>query len=135
MSAEDYEVKRSGQHAVITMPAELDAANADEARRALLGAVSAGPAILVIDMSRTTFCDSAALKAVIGAHTQAVKTSTQLRLVATAVLRILTIVGIDQLIPVYPTLEAALTGAPAAGASPREPGGPAASGGQGTGSG
>jgi hypothetical protein len=37
------------------------------------------------------------------------ETGTQLRLVATAVLRIITIVGIDQLIPIYPTLEAALT--------------------------
>jgi anti-sigma B factor antagonist len=108
MSAGGYEVQRAGQHAVITMPAEIDAATADEARLALLAAVSSGAAILVIDMSRTTFCDSAGLKAIIAAHTQATKAGTQLRLVATAVLRIITIVGIDQLIPVYPTLEAAL---------------------------
>ena len=112
MSAGGYEVQRAGQHAVITMPAEIDAATADEARRALLAAVSSGAAILVIDMSGTTFCDSAGLKAIIAAHTQATKGGTQLRLVATAVLRIITIVGIDQLIPVYPTLEAALTEPP-----------------------
>jgi anti-sigma B factor antagonist len=112
MSAGGYEVQRAGQHAVITMPAEIDAATADEARRALLAAVSSGAPILVIDMSRTTFCDSAGLKAIIAAHTQATKAGTQLRLVATAVLRIITIVGIDQLIPVYPTLEAALTEPP-----------------------
>ena len=112
MSAGGYEVRRAGQHAVITMPAEIDAATADEARRALLAAVSSGAAILVIDMSRTTFCDSAGLKAIIAAHTQATQAGTQLRLVATAVLRIITIVGIDQLIPVYPTLEAALTESP-----------------------
>jgi anti-sigma B factor antagonist len=112
MSAGGYEVQRAGQHAVITMPAEIDAATADEARRALLAAVSSGAAILVIDMSRTTFCDSAGLKAIIAAHTQATQAGIQLRLVATAVLRIITIVGIDQLIPVYPTLEAALTESP-----------------------
>jgi anti-sigma B factor antagonist len=112
MSAGDYQVQRTGRHAVITMPAEIDAATADEARRALLAAVSSGAAILVIDMSRTTFCDSAGLKAIIGARTQATKAGTQLRLVATAVLRIITIVGIDQLIPVYPTLEAALSEPP-----------------------
>ncbi len=33
----------------------------------------------------------------------------ELRLVATTALRILTIVGVDQLIPIYPDLEAALT--------------------------
>ena len=112
MSAGDYEVQQAGQHAVITMPAEIDAANADEARRALLAAVGSSAAILVIDMSGTTFCDSAGLKAIIAAHTQAAKAGTQLRLVTTAVLRIVTIVGIDQLIPVYPTLEAALSEAP-----------------------
>jgi anti-sigma B factor antagonist len=112
MSAGGYEVQRAGQHAVITMPAEIDAATADEARRGLLAAVSSGAPILVIDMSRTTFCDSAGLKAIIAAHAQATKAGTQLRLVATAVLRIITIVGIDQLIPVYPTLEAALTEPP-----------------------
>ena len=111
MSAEDYEVRCVGQHAVIRMPAEIDAANADEAREALLAAVSPGTAVLIIDMSKTTFCDSAALKSIIAAHARAAETGTQLRLVATAVLRIITIVGIDQLIPVYPTLEAALTGA------------------------
>ena len=108
MSTEDYEVRRVGQHAVIRMPAEIDAAIADETRQALLAAVIPGTAILVIDMSRTTFCDSAGLKAIIAAHARAAETGTQLRLVATAVLRIITIVGIDQLIPIYPTLEAAL---------------------------
>jgi anti-sigma B factor antagonist len=125
MPVADYEVRWVGQQAVVAMPAELDAAKADEIRRALLAAVGVDPAILIIDMSGTTFCDSAALKAIIGAHTQAVKTGTQLRLVATAVLRILTIVGVDQLIPIYPTLEAALTGAPVAEPSPWEPGGTA----------
>ena len=62
-------------------------------------------------MSGTTFCDSAGLKAILAAHAQAAKIGTELRLVATAVLRIMTIVGIDQLIPIYPTLEAALAGA------------------------
>jgi len=111
MSAEAYEVQWVGQHAVITMPAEIDAANADEVRQALLAAATPGTAILIIDMSGTTFCDSAGLKAIIAAHAQAAETGTELRLVATAVLRIMTIIGIDQLIPIYPTLEAALTGA------------------------
>jgi anti-anti-sigma factor len=108
MSTEDYEVRWVGQRAVIRMPTEIDAASADEAREALLAAISPGTAILIIDMSGTTFCDSAGLKSIIAAHARAAETGTRLRLVATAVLRIITIVGIDQLIPVYPTLDAAL---------------------------
>ena len=72
-------------------------------------------------MSGTTFCDSAGVQAVITAYRQAAAAGTQVRLVATAVLRIFTVIGADQLIPVYPTLEAALAEAPAAQASPHDP--------------
>ena len=94
------------KHGVITMPAEIDATNADEIRHALLAAVS-DLAVVIIDMSATTFCDSAGVHAIMAARQRAEETGTDLRLVATAVLRILTLVGADQLIPIYPTLQAA----------------------------
>ena len=112
MTAEGGGLRRMGEQAVVTVPAEIDTTNADEVRQALLAAAGQDAAVLIIDMSGTTFCDSAGLKAIIAAHTRATNAGTQLRLVATAVLRIITIVGIDQLIPVYPTLEAALTEPP-----------------------
>jgi anti-sigma B factor antagonist len=77
--------------------------------------------VLIVDMSGTTFCDSAGVQAIIAAHKQAAAADTQLRLVAPAVMRILTLVGVGQLVPLYPTLEAALAGAPAAEPSPPEP--------------
>jgi len=112
MSAPDDRVRWVGQHAVMAMPAEIDVANAGEIRQELLSAVSLGAAVLVIDMSETTFCDSAGVQVIIAAHKQAAANGTRLRLVALAVRRILTLVGIDQLIPIYPTLKAALTEAP-----------------------
>ena len=110
MTAEnhDFELRRADSHAVITMPAEIDITNAGQVREALLSAASDGAVVLVVDMSRTTFCDSAGVQAVIAAYRHAAVTGTQLRLVATAVLRIFTVIGADQLIPVYPTLDAAL---------------------------
>jgi anti-sigma B factor antagonist len=110
MAAGDYPMRREGPHAVITMPAEIDVTNADEIREALLGATRQETAVLIIDMSETTFCDSAGMQAVITAQQQAATAGTQLRLVATAVLRIFTVTGADQLIPVFPTLAAALAG-------------------------
>jgi anti-sigma B factor antagonist len=103
-----------GPHAVVAMPAEIDAVNAEKTRQDLLSAVSLGAAVVVIDMSETTFCDSAGVQAIIVACRQAAANGTELRLVATAVLRILTVVGVDQLMPIYPTLEAALAGPPPA---------------------
>jgi anti-sigma B factor antagonist len=121
MAAEGCKLRWVGQHAVVDMPAEIDVTNAEEIRQALLSAASHEAVVLVIDMSGTTFCDSAGVHAIIDTRKQAAMTGTQLRLAATAMLRILTLVGIDQLIPIYPTLEEALAGAPAAQASTRDP--------------
>jgi anti-anti-sigma factor len=109
MSAEnpDYKTRRAGPQAIITMPAEIDAANADQVRQALLSAASPDVTVLIIDMSGTTFCDSAGVHAIIAAYRQAAVAGTQLRLVTTSVLRIFQMTGADQLIPIYPTLDAA----------------------------
>jgi anti-anti-sigma factor len=115
MPPEACKVRWVGPHAVVAMPAEIDAANAEKIRQGLLPAVSLGATVVVIDMSGTTFCDSAGVKAIIAAYRQAAAKGTELRLVATAVLRILTVVGVHQLIPIYPTLEAALAGPPPLG--------------------
>jgi anti-sigma B factor antagonist len=121
MTAEAGQLRWLGDQAIVAVPAEVDIINAGEVRRVLLAAASHGAAVLIIDMSGTTFCDSAGVQAIIDTHNRAAATHTQLRLVAAAVLRILTIVGVDQLIPIYPTLEAALAGGPTVPASAREP--------------
>lgn len=108
MAVENSNLQRIGQHGVVTLPTEIDVTNAGEIRQALLSAASHDVAVLIIDMSETTFCDSAGVQAIIATYRQATATGTELRLVATAVLRILTLTGVDQLIPIYPTLEAAL---------------------------
>jgi anti-sigma B factor antagonist len=115
MTAEDHDdkIRQAGPHAVITMPAEIDITNAGQVRQALLSAVERQVPVLIVDMSRTTFCDSAGVQAVIAAYRQAAMTGTQFRLVATEVRRIFTVIGADQLIPTYPTLESALAGPPA----------------------
>jgi len=117
MTAEGGQLRWMGEQAVVTGPAEIDTINAGEVRQALLAA-SHDATVLIIDMSGTTFCDSAGVQAIIDTYNQAAATRTQLRLVATEVLRILTLVGVDQLIPIYPTLEAALAGTPAAASAP-----------------
>ena len=114
MIAGDDEIRFEGGRAVVRMPAEIDVTNAHEVARRLRAAAKRGPSVLIIDMSATTFCDSAGVQAIIDAYNQAevrnrnAATPAQLRLVATAVLRIITLVGIDQLIPVYSTVEEAL---------------------------
>jgi anti-sigma B factor antagonist len=112
MSVEGYELRRIGQHGVVTVPAEVDVTNTDEVRRALLSAASQNVPVLIIDMSATTFCDSTGVQAIIATYRQTAATGTELRLVATETLRILTVIGVDQLIPIYPDLNAAIAARP-----------------------
>jgi anti-sigma B factor antagonist len=119
----DDKIRRPGPHAVATTPPEIDITNADQVREALLSAVQPGVTVLIVDMSGTTFCDSAGVQAIIAAYRQAETNGTELRLVATAVLRIFTVIGADQLIPTYPTVASALAGPPVDQASPAGPGG------------
>lgn len=121
MTEENYPLRWVGQHAVITLPDEIDATNAEKIRQAL-SAASRHAAVLIIDMSTTTFCDSAGVNAIIAAYNQATPAGTQLRLVAPGVRRILTLVGVDQLVPMYPALGAALAGGAAVQAGPHGPG-------------
>jgi anti-sigma B factor antagonist len=121
VNSHDYPVRWAGSQAVISMPAEIDATNAEQVRQALLSAARPDVPVLVIDMTETTFCDSAGVHAVIAAYRHAAETGTQLRLAVTAVRRIFAVIGADQLMPIYPALEAALTGTADGQAVPRVP--------------
>jgi anti-sigma B factor antagonist len=99
----------SGMPVVIT-PEEIDITNADGLRGALLRAAAQGRRTYVVDMTRTQFCDSAGIHALLGAHRRARAEGGEIRLVVTgpAVRRILAIMAIDRLMPVFDRLDEAL---------------------------
>jgi anti-sigma B factor antagonist len=113
---ERYPVERAGDLAVVALPEEVDISTADLLRDELLSVIDEGAAVVVVDMSLTAFCDSAALSALIIAHKRAAAAAAELRLAAAsaAVLRVLKITGVDRLISLYPTVAAARAGRPAA---------------------
>jgi anti-sigma B factor antagonist len=101
---------------VVTAPEEIDLANAAGLRAALLEAAlletaEPGRAIVVVDMSRTRFCDSAGLNALVGANRRVRAEGGEVRLVivAEAVARIVALTGVDRVVPIYASLEEALT--------------------------
>jgi anti-sigma B factor antagonist len=95
---------------VVVTPEEIDITNAAGLRAALLEAARHGPGGFVVDMSRTQFCDTAGIHALVLAHKRAGPESGEVRLVITgaAVLRIFAITGLDDVIPHFATLEEAL---------------------------
>src|ERR1700751_6000779 len=56
---------------VVAAPEEIDITNAGALRSALLTAAAGGHGTLVVDMTRTRFCDSSALHTLIAAHKRA----------------------------------------------------------------
>jgi anti-sigma B factor antagonist len=95
---------------VVTAPEEIDLTNVPALRAALLEAAATGSPGLVVDMTRTRFCDSAGLRILVDAHKRAVAEggAVLLAVPAAAVLRVLEITGIDQVIPSFDSLDEAV---------------------------
>jgi hypothetical protein len=54
--------------AVVSAPVEIDIANAEQLRAVLLEAGRRGHGTVVVDMTRTRYCDSAGVSALVAAH-------------------------------------------------------------------
>jgi anti-anti-sigma factor len=116
VSEERFPTTWSGRTAVVTAAGEIDLTNAEWLRDALLSALNAGACCLVADLTATTFLDSAGVTALVRASRRASASDAVLRLAVTApaVLRVLNLVGIDQLISIYPSVATALNSLPQA---------------------
>ena len=115
---------------VVVAPEEIDITNAPELRSALLEAAAHGHGTVVADLSLTQFCDSSGLHTLLAAHKRATAAGGDMLLVipGSAVLRVFTITGVDQIIPNFTSLEEALAQASANGSNgqdgPNGQGGP-----------
>ena len=106
---------------VVRAPEEIDIANAGGLKAALLeaagleaaGPEAAGPgrALVVVDMSRTRFCDSTGLNTLVAVARQARGEGGEVRLVVVGggVARLMALTGVDRVIPLYASLEDALS--------------------------
>lgn len=114
MSETRFPAAWSGQTAVVTAAGEIDLTIAEYLRNALLSALNAGATGLVVDLAGATFLDSAGVTAIVRAARRASASEAALRLVVTAppVLRVIDLVGLNQLVPVYPSVAEAIASLP-----------------------
>ena len=112
MSEGTCPVQWTGLQAVVTLPQHIDSRNAGQVREQLLQVMNSGAVVLIADLADTVSCDYSGADAVARAYQHAVASGTDLRLVVAAdvVRRALSVNGLHRLIPVYPTLDAALAG-------------------------
>jgi anti-sigma B factor antagonist len=118
-SEDFYPVEWAGGLAVVTLPEHIGITNAGLVREQLLSVINRGATTLIADMGATVSCDYTGAEAVIRARQRAAASGTELRLVVTAplVARVLSLVGLDRKVSVYPSLDAATAASlPTAGA-------------------
>ena len=122
MSQERYPVLWIGQVAVVTLPPEIDVTNADMVREELAPVLNEGAALLIADLSKTSFCDSAGVSALVRTFRRAATSESSMRLVVStpAVERVLSITGVDRLLETFPSVAASLAG-PGGQGSPVQP--------------
>jgi anti-anti-sigma factor len=105
-----FPVHWTGKQAVVSLPEHIDASNAGQVREQLLGLINRGAAAVIADMTATASCDHGGAEALLRAYQRASVNGARLRVVVTAqiVRRVLDIGGLDRLISIYPTVEAAV---------------------------
>ncbi|MEV6804655.1 STAS domain-containing protein [Streptomyces sp. NPDC051132] len=99
-----------GPAAVATVTGEIDLHTAPGLRTRALELIDQGHHHLILDLSGVGFCDSAGLSALIGIWhgTQETGGSLALAAVPDRLMRMLTLTGVDSLLPHYPSTADAL---------------------------
>lgn len=96
---------------VVELPAEIDVTNSSQVHDQLVAAMGSGVDVVIVDLTATSFCDSSGVHAIMSAHQAAVSRGLQLRIAISAdgpVDRVLQLVGVSRVLPVYPSLSQAL---------------------------
>ena len=118
-TAQERDVRWSGRHAIVTMPAEMDLTNSSDVGDLLAAVASQAPEVITADMTATTFCDSAGVHALSRAHELAAAAGSELRLALgdSPVARIIQLTALDQIVPVYRDVQQSLATHPTEPAS------------------
>ncbi|GAA2230044.1 STAS domain-containing protein [Streptomyces indiaensis] len=100
-----------GPAAVATVTGEIDLHTAPGLRTRALELIDQGHRHLILDLSGVGFCDSAGLSALIGIWhgAQGAGGSLALAAVPDRLMRMLTLTGVDSLLPHYPSIADALS--------------------------
>lgn len=98
--------------AIVGLPAEIDMTNAEDVRNLLVGAAMPGVAVVVADLTSTTFCDSSGFREIVAARNRLAAVEVELRLALPPgnVRRVMQVIGLDQVVTPYPSVLAAAAG-------------------------
>ena len=97
---------------VVTLPDEIDLANAESVGRQITAEFARGTQVVIADMTATTFCDTLGTRALVQACRQAAEDGVELRLLMPGpnIMRVWKILGVDAVLPIYHSLDEAIAG-------------------------
>ena len=97
---------------VVSVAGEIDLFTGPKFRAAVLGALDAGAAELIVDLSECGFMDSTGITILVGANERLNHSSKPVAVVTNDpnVLQVLQITGVDAILGLHPTRSAALNG-------------------------
>lgn len=110
MLSERYPVLWVGQAAVISAPVEVDVTNADDLGSCLASAMASGARALIVDMTTTTFCDCAGVRAIVDCRMKGAAAGISVRLAVRdpAVKHVFAMTGAARLVGIRDTVADAL---------------------------
>jgi anti-anti-sigma factor len=110
MFKDSYPVRWAGRQAVVVLPEHIGHANAGQVSEELLSVINRGADALIVDMTATISCDYTGADALLRARQRAVASGMEMRLAVTdrIVRRALSLSGLNHLISIYPSIEAAI---------------------------
>jgi anti-sigma B factor antagonist len=109
-----------GEMVVVSVAGELDMATAPQLQDQITDLLDRGRKWLVFDLAEVSFCDSTGLSVFVRAKNSCDEAGGSVRLAAPqrGVLRILEVSGLVEVLQTYPTVEEAVSAAPAGEGAP-----------------
>ncbi len=104
------DVEAHDDHAVVSADGEIDAATADDLAGAVAGALRDGNRTVLVDFAQVTFIDSTGLGVLVRSHRAADAQGAVFAVVhpTPQTLKLIRVLGLDQLLHIYDSVEAAL---------------------------
>jgi anti-sigma B factor antagonist len=104
------------EHTVLEVGGEVDVYTAPRLRERLVELIDAGGRDVIVDLGRVDFLDSTGLGVLVGALKRLRSAGGTFALVCNKepLLKIFRITALDQVFPLYPTVDAAISGGPRA---------------------
>lgn len=97
---------------ILSVQGEVDLANAASLRTELTSAIQTGTRLIVVDLTDLRYIDSSGINVLLDTHRAFAKDGSAIVLVvgSSMIQRTFKIVGLEQLMPMYPTVETAVEG-------------------------